>query len=226
MWVRRKIRCTISEIDDEGEADLESHDLHYIPLTDIDIPHAYYVFMEVITANGLLLLYCSFYNNYSDDQVTPLYICSLMTREYIMIGFPAEVRPLEAPSFGLGVSKISEQYKVVCVSEVIGPRNCYHAYTLGTGTWKRLEAGPVSGFRFYNGELILYNGKLHWKLYDSTQTFCLTICGFDVEMECFSIFSLPPEGDGDPIGDLAVLSDCLCYTYMWGGELVIWTMKY
>ncbi|XP_047960964.1 uncharacterized protein LOC125205852 isoform X1 [Salvia hispanica] len=54
---RDATQCAIYEIEDEDEVDLQkSHDLHYISLTDFDIPHPNRGFMEA-TANGLLLLY-------------------------------------------------------------------------------------------------------------------------------------------------------------------------
>ncbi|XP_042031764.1 uncharacterized protein LOC121778473 [Salvia splendens] len=56
---RDSTRCTIFEIEDEDEVDdaEKSHDLHYIPLTDLVIPHGNRAFIDAITARGLLLLY-------------------------------------------------------------------------------------------------------------------------------------------------------------------------
>ncbi|XP_047963963.1 uncharacterized protein LOC125208399 isoform X2 [Salvia hispanica] len=44
-------RCTIFEIEDEDEADLDIHDLHYHPLTDLVIPHGNRESMEATYAN-------------------------------------------------------------------------------------------------------------------------------------------------------------------------------
>ena len=49
-------RCAIFEIEDKDEACWESHDLHYVPLTDFDIPFGISA-MKCTAANGLLLLY-------------------------------------------------------------------------------------------------------------------------------------------------------------------------
>ena len=63
-------QCAIFEIEDEDEVDADkSHDLHYIPLTDFDIPHRNRGFMEGITANGLLLLYSPLKKSHSSLHV-------------------------------------------------------------------------------------------------------------------------------------------------------------
>ncbi|XP_047961872.1 F-box protein CPR1-like [Salvia hispanica] len=95
-----------------------------------------------------------------------------------------------------------------------------HIYTLGTGTWRRVEAGAVSGCRFCLGGHIECNGNLHWILYDPKEP--LRICGFDIETECFSIFSALM-GVGEL--ELIVLKDCLCISYKRENEIVIWLMK-
>ncbi|XP_042033559.1 F-box protein CPR1-like [Salvia splendens] len=124
-------------------------------------------------------------------------------------------------SFGFGVSKISGQYKVVCINR---DGSAHHVYTLGTGAWRRVEACPASGFGFNLDGRIECNGNLHWTVYDSTRP--LLICGFDVETECFSIFSAPPAAVDERLTvELSVLSDCLCVSYVWGHEIVIWSMK-
>ncbi|XP_042031606.1 F-box protein CPR1-like [Salvia splendens] len=168
--------CTIFEIEDRDEFDTEkSHDLHYIPLMDLEIPHGNGEFMEGITASGLLLLYSQ------SMEGNPLYLCNLITRE---------------SDYG------------------------HRVYTLGTGTWRRVEAGAASGFKFF-GQNIVCNGNLHWIVFDLSHN--IWICGFDVETECFRIFSVPPGGDRG--GDLSVLKDCLCYSYAHDNEVVIWMMK-
>ncbi|XP_047953275.1 uncharacterized protein LOC125199239 [Salvia hispanica] len=99
-------RCTIFEIDDEDESDLESHDLHYHPLTDLVIPHPRRESMEGITANALLLLYSK-----STKYVPHVYICNPMTREYTDLCFPLYISK-RVFKFGFGVSKISGKYKI------------------------------------------------------------------------------------------------------------------
>ncbi|XP_047953520.1 F-box protein At3g07870-like [Salvia hispanica] len=171
--------------------------------------------IEGITANGLLLLY--------SPSVNGICICNLITREYTELGYPDGYTPFHSLQlqFGFGVSKISGQHKVVCNNK---NTDCHYVYTVGTRTWRCVEAGAAPGVRFW-GQPILCNGNLYWRVFDSRIHIWLC-CGFDVEIECFSIFSFPP-----PIGDgwrnLSVLRDCLCYSYYNGcqDEIVIWMMK-
>ena len=58
------------------------------------------------------------------------------------------------------------------------------------------------------------------------------LCGFDVETECFSIFSAPffstiPWMDALEVtlGELFVFRDYLCYFHTSGDDIVIWSMK-
>ena len=130
-------------------------------------------------------------------------------------------------SLGFGVSEISGQYKVICINAGAGS-DSHFVYTLGTGTWRRVEAGAASGFRFYLDGHVVCNGNLHDLVRPS-----LRICGFDVETECFSIFSAPTIGDDGPFltvddvwdVELSVLRDCLCFSYTWEDEIVVWLMK-
>ena len=70
----------------------------------------------------------------------------------------------------------------------------------------------------------VFNDNFHWTAYDSTR--CMHIlCGFDFETECFSIFSSPPHPGVVPQEELNVLGDCLCYSYTWDNEIVIWLIK-
>ncbi|KAL1533742.1 F-box protein CPR1-like [Salvia divinorum] len=107
---------------------------------------------------------------------------------------------------------------------MVGPKS-HHVYTLGTRTWRPVEAGAASGYEFVLDGHIVCNGNFHWSSYDSTgrrQIFC----GFDFETECFSIFSPPPPPHGVVVcGELNVLRDCLCYSYRLDDEFVIWLMK-
>ncbi|XP_042035035.1 uncharacterized protein LOC121781357 [Salvia splendens] len=113
------------------------------------------------------------------------------------------------------------QYKVVCINR---DGSAHHVYTLGTGAWRHVEAGPASGFGFKLDGRIVCNGNLHWTVYDSTRP--LLICGFDVETECSSIFSGPPVVVDERLAvEVSVLSDYLCVSYVWDNEIVIWLMK-
>ncbi|XP_042032208.1 uncharacterized protein LOC121778883 [Salvia splendens] len=171
-------RCTIIEIEDKDEVDLESHDLHYIPLTDFDIPHRSSRTMRFTAADGLLLLH-----SYIDDPET-LHICNPLTREYIVLCCPKQCTLFDY-MVAFCVSKISGQYKVVCLCRT-----------------------PSE--------------------YDYFQ-----LCGFDVETECFSIFSPPPalalallaDGDEEFYFELTVFRDCLCICYIQDNEIIIWLMK-
>ena len=229
------IRCSIFDIEDEDEADEEkSHDLHYIPLTDFDIPHENSEQLAAMAANGLLLLH----SKLGFSQI-PLFICNPITRQYIELWGPEDyildddavvvdddddVDPLFC--FGFGVSKISGQYKVVCIN---ADTDFHYVYTLGTGTWRRVAAGAASGLGFYTAAHIVCNGNIHWTgAYYSPHA--LRICGFDLENECFSNFAAPPppppvNGRSRLTGELSTLRDCLCYSYTWEDEIVVWSMK-
>ncbi|XP_047961866.1 F-box protein CPR1-like [Salvia hispanica] len=192
--------------------DLEIHDLHYHPLTDLVIPHPNRSPMEGTTANDLLLLYPSI------TKGIPLYICNPMTREYAELSYPLYI-PERELKFGFGVSKLSGEYKVVCINADNG-FNTHYVYTLGIGKWRRIEAGAASGYKFWT-EPLLCNHNLHWAVIDLWYN--NSICGFDVETERFSVFSFPANGYG--YGDLCVLRDHLCYCYTFDDDFIIWMMK-
>ncbi|XP_047961892.1 F-box protein At3g07870-like [Salvia hispanica] len=204
-------RCKIIEIEDEDEdeADLESHDLYYHPLTDLVIPHRSTGLIQCVTANALLLFY--------SPLLRGIYICNLINREYTELSYPDDYTPYQSLQFGFGVSKISRKYKVIWINS-----DFHCVYTLGRGTWRRVEADPASVYSLL-GRAISCNHNLHWTAYDSRNNIW-TFCSFDVETECFDIFSYPPTGDRS--GSLSVLRDCLCYSYYArNNEIVIWMMK-
>ncbi|XP_047953519.1 putative F-box protein At5g50220 [Salvia hispanica] len=152
-----------------------------------------------------------------------LFIWNPLTCQYIEICRPKQSMSINFNyrlSLGFGVSQISGQYKVVCINR---DGSAHHVYTLGTGEWRRLEAGAASGFGFRSYGRIVCNGNLHWNVYDSTRP--LLICGFDVETECFSIFSAPPAAVQHPYVELSVLRDCLCVSYAWNDNIFFWSMK-
>ncbi|XP_042032323.1 putative F-box protein At1g32420 [Salvia splendens] len=221
-------RCTIFEIEDEEEADLESHDLHYIPLPDLNTPQGSSG-MAGIAANGLLLLS----SNVCDPEI-PVYICNPITREYIVLCPPKECQ--NVLGFEFCVSKISGQYKVVCISKTLEiDYDSFHVYTLGTGIWRPIETWAAScyntyfdGYRYYFDGHLECNGIMHWTLDDLVKP-CFRIFGFDIETECFSIFSapsaLPPGGVVQLKIHLTIFRDCLCICYTHDYEIVIWLMK-
>ncbi|XP_047961886.1 F-box protein At1g47340-like [Salvia hispanica] len=201
-------RCKIFEIEDKGEADLESHDLHYAPLTDFKTPLGITP-MECTAANGLLLLHPQYY---TDNRV---YICNPLTCEYIRLVCPINYALLEDPlPFDFCVSKISGKYKVVYVARN-NESDYFQVYTLGK--WRRVQA-PVPDLKFYSYGHAECNGNLHWVGDDLVQPSFL-ICVFDVETECFSFFSPPPDLPGDE--ELLVFKDCLCICYPQDYEIVI-----
>ncbi|KAL1533727.1 F-box protein-like protein [Salvia divinorum] len=208
-------QCTTFEFEDEDEADVESHALRFHPITDFEIPLGNPVSKcEAQPANGLLLIHSSMERH--------IHVCNPITREYIDLCCPVEFS-CYALSFGFGASKISGHYKVVCIDSSTYGTDAHCVYTLGTGTWRRLDPGPASGCTSIFHTYIVCNDNLHWTVYDSTPIF--RICAFDLETECFSIFS-PPAVDGRGINvNLNVLRDCLCLSYTLEDKVVIWLMK-
>ncbi|XP_047953248.1 F-box protein At5g18160-like [Salvia hispanica] len=216
---RDSTQCSIFEIEDEEEDEDEvdaekSHDRHYIPLTDFDLPRRNSGTTEGMTANGLTLL------NELSRECNPLYICNPITREYTELCCPEDYSLDHSLRFGFGVSKISGQYKVVCIIKGTDSR---YVYTLGTGTWRRVEAGAASGFNFFCDLTVECNGNIYWKVYDLCDN--MWICGFDVETECFRIFSIPPMRDRYRDWFLCVLRDRLCYCIPYENDIVLWMMK-
>ncbi|KAL1533733.1 F-box protein-like protein [Salvia divinorum] len=213
-------QCTIFEFEDEDEADVESHALRFHPLTDFEIPLGNSISKcRAKPNNGLLLIYSSLERR--------IYICNPLTRQYIELCCPQEFISLHILSFGFGVSKLSGQYKVVYIN-TDSSSDSHCVYTLGTGTWRRVEPGPASGCSFCFHAYIVCNGNPHWTVYDSAQIFW--ICAFDLETECFSIFSAPAVdglAEGGPAihVKLNVLRGCLCLSYTLDNKVVIWLMK-
>ncbi|KAL1533739.1 F-box protein-like protein [Salvia divinorum] len=211
---RNSTQCTIFGFKDEDKADVESHDLHLHALTDFDIPHGNSASIyRARQTNGLLLLYSSVERH--------IYVCNPITRQYIELCCPVEYISIYVLSLGFGVSKISGQYKVVCINAF--GSDPYSVYTLGTGTWRRVETGPASGCKFDFHACVECSGNLHWIVYDSVKM--SWICAFDLETECFSIFSAPTV-DGLAVDvKLNVWRDYLCLSYTLVDKVVIWLMK-
>ncbi|XP_047979037.1 F-box protein CPR1-like [Salvia hispanica] len=195
---------------------MESHDLHYIPLTDFDTPQGSSG-MSGIAANGLLLLS----SNVGDPEI-PVYICNPITREYIVLCRPMEYKFVSC--FEFCVRKISGQYKVVVSICRTLESDSFQVYTLSTGIWRDVETGVASGFRFYFDGHAECNGNLHWMVIDLVEPY-FQICGFDVETERFTIFSAPPSLPMELSVQLTILRDCLCICYVQDYEIATWLMK-
>ncbi|XP_057796624.1 F-box/kelch-repeat protein At3g23880-like isoform X2 [Salvia miltiorrhiza] len=199
----------------EGELD---------PLTQYDFP---YRPREINTSvNGLLFL----------RLYLLLCVCNPITCEVIKLNLPSDPQKSfsKVSAFGFGASKITGRYKAVCFkyNDYDDKLDC-HVYTLGTGSWRRLEGINPYVYQYDKGAFV--NGNLHWTASigeDSSWISC-----FDVETECFSFFKAPPyHAQGLPFTrgrSLCALSGCLwfceeAFEYENDGgrcELTIWIMK-
>ena len=96
-------RCSIFEIEDEEEADLEIRDLHYIQLIHFEIRDEKSEPLAGMAANGLLHIY----SQLGSPQI-PLFICNPITRQYIELWCPEEYilddDDDDMLSFGYGMS--------------------------------------------------------------------------------------------------------------------------
>ncbi|KAL1562165.1 F-box protein CPR1-like [Salvia divinorum] len=202
-----KTRCSFFELEEE----VESHDGHGNPLTKFHLPHSSSI---IGISNGFLLLY-------SESGV--LHICNPFTRDYVELCLPGKSLPDFTLSFGIGMSKLSGQYKVVCNS-MHSDRHHVYVYTLGTGSWRRLEDTPL---RFNVGRTsgALVNGNLHW-IVSSGSYDGKWICCFDLETERFSTFPAPPLEGSTFARDLFTLRGCLCFCEKVSvNEIAIWLVK-
>ena len=161
-----------------------------LPPPHIQYPTPDHVRIVIDSTDGLVLVWDELKNNHNI-----LFICNPMTEGYI------ELPPLPATKciFGFGVSKLSQQYKVLCVESK--SLSC-HIYTLGGGDlWRSImqppQAVPVT--RLYSKRsqspklldyALFFNGNLHWLVSDYKKNFL--ICCFDLETELFKSFSIPP----------------------------------
>ncbi|XP_041994134.1 F-box protein At5g65850-like [Salvia splendens] len=186
------------------------------PITKFDFPQATTI---QGSSNGLLLLK----NPFRDH----LYVCNPITREFVELRGHL-TRPRE-DCYGIGVSKISRQHKVVYLNPNYD--GC-HVYTLGSGSsWRRVKGVIPSFDRCYNSVAAFVSGNLHWFVSNGSET--PYICCFDLEKECFSTFSPPLECLKRTIflhGMLYTLGDCLCFCddepkYECDNDHVIWLLK-
>ncbi|XP_057784843.1 putative F-box protein At5g50220 [Salvia miltiorrhiza] len=112
-----------------------------------------------------------------------LSVCNPITREVIKLALPSKP---ELPSdgvaaVGFGASKITGRYKAVCIKLVPYDHklDC-HVYTLGTGSWRRLE----ECFSFFNAPPYLAQGLPFIKgMSMSALSGCLWFCKVASEYE-------------------------------------------
>ncbi|XP_057790739.1 F-box protein CPR1-like [Salvia miltiorrhiza] len=216
----------------EGELDL-----HLDPLTQYDFP--YHPRKIINCVNGFLILRkCGF--GVLMESVDWLCVCNPITREVIKLDLPPLMDSQhpsseEVVAFGFGASKITGRYKAVIIkSNDYDEESDCHVYTLGTGSWRRLEGIP-GVYQFGEGAFV--NGNLYWKA--SIRKEATWISCFDVETECFSFFKAPPyDAQGLPFLRgmcISAMSGCLWFCkvaseYGYGNdggrrELTIWIMK-
>ncbi|XP_047943211.1 putative F-box protein At3g52320 [Salvia hispanica] len=130
------------------------------------------------SANGLLLLKNPFRNH--------LYVCNPITREFVELSGRL-TRPRE-DCYGIGVSRISGQHKVVYFNSKYG--EC-HVYTLESGsTWRRVKGAIPSSDRCLSSVGAFASGNLYWLVSNGWKKFPY-VCCFDLETECFSTFPVP-----------------------------------
>ncbi|XP_057784885.1 putative F-box protein At3g51171 [Salvia miltiorrhiza] len=191
----------------------------YNPLTKYDFP---YRFIGRIRNcfNGFLVVRVGF---------NKLCVCNPITREVLELDLPTDPQQstLEVSALGFGASE------VVCIKRrpYDDKLDC-HVYTLGTGSWRRLEGIP---FNYHSGSGAFVNGNLHWLATigeDSSWISC-----FDLETECFSFFKAPPYHAQElPFirgTTISAMSGCLWFCKVaseyesYGGrcELTVWIMK-
>ncbi|KAL8485716.1 hypothetical protein ACS0TY_027846 [Phlomoides rotata] len=209
----------------KDELDLEHHELHYNPITTFNLP--YHGQIEG-SANGLLFL--------RDLRRSPngLYVCNPITREYIELHCPQDFvySYPQVVTHGFGTSKTTSQYKVVrifhdCINDknthqMRIPKSECQVYTLGTGSWRRIELGSPLGYSCRTIGAFL-NGNLHWLVYDFEGS-SLVSC-FDLETEIFSTFNLPKHDTRSLLG-LFALGDFLCLSdNSSDDEIVVWLMQ-
>ncbi|XP_047943212.1 putative F-box protein At3g16210 [Salvia hispanica] len=171
----------------------DEHEHEQDPITKFDFPQASTI---QGSANGLLLLRNPYH----------IYICNPITNEFVELRGPHTL--LWGDCYGFGVSRISGQHKIIYLNRKFG---CY-TYTLESGaSWRSVEATSLS-FRHCHGPGAFVNGNIHWLVSNNGMPY---IYCFDVETECFSIFSPPPI---KKYGKLHALEDCLylveeCYGF-------------
>ncbi|XP_057786484.1 F-box protein At3g07870-like [Salvia miltiorrhiza] len=222
----------VLEFEGELNLDLESHD----PLIKYDFPN-YHRGRIQSSVNGFLVLRM---------RVDMLSVCNPITREVIKLDLPSDSQRStpevsgfgfgeskitstpEVSGFGFGESKITGRYKAVYIyRKPYNDKLDCHVYTLGTGSWRRLEGIPYVYQFGLSGAFV--NGNLHWIAIIGEASW---ISCFDVETECFSFFKAPPY-HAQGVRSLSALSGCLWFCKEATEyeddtercELTIWIMK-
>ncbi|KAK4391176.1 F-box protein [Sesamum angolense] len=219
----------------EDELDLERHELHYNPVTEISCREFINEDRPRLgiqgSANGLVC-----FRKIGQHPET-VYVCNPITRDYIQLPTPWTIWYYPTiVTYGFGASKISNQHKVVRIYHECRrnpdkhklleiPKSECWVYTLGTGSWRAIVPGPKLE---YNCRTIgaFLNGNLHWLVTDLEG--CNRISCLDLETEVFSTFAPPPALPGSRrfLWGLMVLGDrlCICDNSS-DDEIVIWLMK-
>ncbi|XP_057793442.1 F-box protein CPR1-like isoform X2 [Salvia miltiorrhiza] len=159
------------------------------------------------------------------------YICNPITREYIKIP-PIWSAFSEYESFGLGVSKLTGQYKVVrwfedyavnSSTKAYAPWKC-GVYTLETGLWRTIVAVSAHAYWLCGKVSVFLNGNLHLLVSEEKLGVPREIACFDLETESFSTFFVP-DHPTDCRRTLCALGDCLCMCDTSRGCVDIWLMS-
>ncbi|KAL0351400.1 UNVERIFIED_CONTAM: putative F-box protein [Sesamum calycinum] len=156
----------------EDELDLEAHELHYNPVTEISsrefINEEHPGLGIQGSANGLVC-----FRKIGQHPET-VYVCNPITRDYIQLPTPGTIWHYPTiVSYGFGASKTSGQHKVVRIyhecrrdtntHKLLGiPKSECWVYTLGTGSWRTISPGPKLEYNCRSIGAFL-NGNLHWK---------------------------------------------------------------
>ncbi|KAG6417681.1 hypothetical protein SASPL_119868 [Salvia splendens] len=191
--VPERFKCPLSK---KLMRDPHKHKHKQDPITKFDFSHASSI---LGSANGLLLK-----NPKRNPSSDPLYVCNPTTREFLELHAPY-LRDLDC--YGLGVSKISGQHKVVLL-------NCrYRSFRLileRGSSWRRVFP-PLFDW-CYSSVGVFVNGKLYW-LITKWKEKIPCICCFDIETEHFSTFVAPVDAKRrDRIKwRLYALGDSLCF---------------
>ncbi|XP_047966945.1 putative F-box protein At3g16210 [Salvia hispanica] len=149
------------------------------------------------SVNGLLLL---------KNDARDLYVCNPFTYEFVEFHGPRNSTYAGwKESYGFGASKMSGQYKVVCHDYAYK----FRVYTLEAGSlWRGVEASIPLFDLIYSSVGSFVNGNLHWLV--SYRRGMPYVCCFDLETECFSTFSVPPNRKRIK-EKLCTLGDYLCF---------------
>lgn len=209
--------------DIEDGVDLENHRLRFNPAIKFNLP-----FKNGWLAGSVngLILHCH------QGKPLTLYLCNPLTRDYIELHRPQELRRSShrVAALGFGASKISGQYKVVMVFQdnqfLRNPKsdcNCY-VYTIGTGVWRKITP-PASNLNGCRVGGVFLHGNLHWLVSDVKASQSWIVC-FDLENELFSTFSSPLlAGSNTLAAVLCALGDTLCICENKAEGVDIWLMK-